>query len=144
MKQTVIAIMAAAFMTAGVFGQVTSETLRQRPQRVQLSETQKAIGKVMAEDAEIKKIREEAIKSMIKRLFKLGHSKEDAKAVVENGAKAAERFRSGGGRGVFENRRRPNERQGRDEIKAPKNPLTPGWSVKAERKLKRKKAKRDE
>jgi Flp pilus assembly protein TadB len=144
MKQTVIAIMAAAFMTAGVFGQVTSETLRQRPQRVQLSETQKAIGKVMAEDAEIKKIREEAIKSMIKRLVKLGHSKEDAKAVVENGAKAAERFRSGGGRGVFENRRRPNERQGRDEIKAPKNPLTPGWSVKAERKLKRKKAKRDE
>ena len=116
--------MAAAFMTAGVFGQVTSETLRQRPQRVQLSETQKAIGKIMAEDAEIKKIREEAIKSMIKRLVKLGHSKEDAKAVVENGAKAAERFRSGGGRGVFENRRRPNERQGRDEIKAPKNPNT--------------------
>ena len=136
--------MAAAFMHAGVFGQVTSETLRQRPQRVQLSETQKAIGKIMAEDAEIKKIREEAIKSMIKRLVKLGHSKEDAKAVVENGAKAAERFRSGGGRGAFENRRRPNERQGRDEIKAPKNPLTPGWSVKAERKLKRKKAKRDE
>jgi len=144
MKQTVIAIMAAAFMTAGVFGQVTSETLRQRPQRVQLSETQKAIGKVMAEDAEIKKIRKKAIQAMIKRLVKLGHSKEDAKAVVENGAKAAERFRSGGGRGVFENRRRPNERQGRDEIKAPKNPLTPGWSVKAERKLKRKKAKRDE
>ena len=103
MKQTVIAIMAAAFMTAGVFGQVTSETLRQRPQRVQLSESQRAIGKIMAEDAEIKKIREKAIQAMIKRLVKLGHSKEDAKAVVENGAKAAERFRSGG-RGSWGNR----------------------------------------
>ena len=137
-------MMAAAFLTAGVFGQVTSETLRQRPERVQLSESQRAIGKIMAEDAEIKKIREKAIQAMIKRLVKLGHSKEDAKAVVENGAKAAERFRSGGGRGVFENRRRQSERQGRDEIKAPKNPLTPGWSEKAERKLKRTKAKIDE
>ena len=136
--------MAAAFLTAGVFGQVTSETLRQRPQRPQLSESQREIGKIMAEDAEIKKIREKAIQAMIKRLVSIGYSKEDAKAVVENGAKAAERFRSGGGRGAFENRRRPNERQGRDEIKAPKNPLTPGWSEKAERKLKREKAKRDE
>jgi hypothetical protein len=144
MKQTVITIMAAAFLTAGVFGQVTSETLRQRPQRPQLSESHRVIGKVMAEDAEIKKIREKAINAMIKRLVKLGHSEKDAAAVVKNGAKAAERFRSGGNRGAFENRRRPNERQGRDEIKAPKNPLTPGWSVKAERKLKRKKAKRDE
>ena len=96
--------MAAAFMTAGVFGQVTSETLRQRPERVQLSESQRAIGKIMAEDAEIKKIREKAIQAMIKRLVNLGHSKEDAKAVVENGAKAAERFRSGGGRGSWGNR----------------------------------------
>jgi len=104
MKQTVIAIMAAAFMTAGVFGQVTTETQRQRPQRVQLSESQQAIGKIMAEDAEIKKIREKAIQAMIKRLVKLGHSEEDAKAVVENGAKAAERFRSGGGRGDWGNR----------------------------------------
>jgi len=144
MKQIVITIMAAAFLTAGVFGQVTSETLRQRPQRPQLSESQREIGKIMAEDAEIKKIREKAIQAMIKRLVSIGYSKEDAKAVVENGAKAAERFRSGGGRGAFENRRRPNERQGRDEIKAPKNPLTPGWSEKAERKLKREKAKRDE
>ena len=47
--------MAAAFLTAGVFGQVTSETLRQRPQRPQLSESHRVIGKVMAEDAEIKK-----------------------------------------------------------------------------------------
>ena len=104
MKQTVIAIMAAAFLTAGVFGQVTSETQRERPQRVQLTEAQQAIGKIMAEDAEIKKIREKAIQAMIKRLVKLGHSKEDAKAVVENGAKAAERFRSGGGRGAWGNR----------------------------------------
>ena len=96
--------MAAAFMTAGVFGQVTSETQRERPQRVQLTEAQQAIGKIMAEDAEIKKIREKAIQAMIKRLVKLGHSKEDAKAVVENGAKAAERFRSGGGRGAWGNR----------------------------------------
>ena len=136
--------MAAAFMTAGVFGQVTSDTLRQRPQRGQLSESQLEIGKIMAEDAEIKKIRKNAIQAMVKRLVSIGYSKEDAKAVVENGAKVAERFRLGGGRGVFENRRRHSERQGRDEIKAPKNPLTPGWSEKAERKLKRKKAKRDE
>ena len=104
MKQTVIAIMAAAFMTAGVLGQATQDTQRQRPQRVQLSEKQQAIGKIMAEDPEIKKIREKAIQSMIKRLVKLGHSEEDAKAVVENGAKAAERFRSGGGRGAWGNR----------------------------------------
>jgi len=104
MKQTVIAIMAAAFMTAGVYGQVTSDTLRQRPQRPQLSESQREIGKIMAEDAEIKKIREKAIHAMIKRLVSLGYSKEDAKAVVENGAKAAERFRSGGGRGAWGNR----------------------------------------
>lgn len=143
--------MAAAFMTAGVFGQVTSETLRQRPQRVQLSESQRAIGKIMVEDAEIKKIREKAIQAMIKRLVKLGHSEKDAKAVVENGAKAAERFRSSGGRGSWGNRNpggatrigprgegQRGERQGRNEIRAPKNPLTPGWSEKAERKLKRK------
>jgi len=139
MKQTVITIMAAAFMTAGVFGQVTSDTLRQRPQRPQLSESQREIGKIMVEDAEIKKIREKAIQAMIKRLVNLGYSKEDAKAVVENGAKAAERFISGGGRGAWGNRNPGGgERQGRNEIRAPKNPLTPGWSEKAERKLKRK------
>jgi len=157
MKQTVIAIMAAAFMTAGVFGQVTSETLRQRPQRAQLTEAQQAIGKAMAEDKGIQKIREKAIKDMIAHLVKNGHSKEDATAVVQHGAKAAERFRSSGGRGSWGNRnpggatrigprgegqRGPRgERQGRNEIRAPKNPLTPGWSEKAERKLKRKEKK---
>ena len=54
MKQTVIAIMAAVFMTAGAFGQVTSDTLRQRPQRPQLSESQREIGKIMVEDADVK------------------------------------------------------------------------------------------
>jgi hypothetical protein len=42
---------------------------------------------------------------MIAYLVKKGHKKEDAKAVVEAGAKAAERFRSASGRG---NRQRPN------------------------------------
>ena len=104
MKQTVIAIMAAAFMTAGAFGQVTTETERQRPQRAQLTEAQQAIGKAMAEDKVIQKIREKAKKDMIAHLVKKGHSEEDAKAVVEAGAKAAERFRSGGGRGAWGNR----------------------------------------
>jgi len=104
MKKTLIIMMAAAFMTAGVYSQVPSETQRQRPQRVQLSEAQQEIGKLMAEDEGIKKIREKAIKDMIAYLVKKGYDKEDAKAVVENGAKAAERFRAGGGRGAWGNR----------------------------------------
>ena len=75
------------------------------PQRQQLTEEQQAIGKFMAEDEGIKKIREKAIKDMVAYLVKKGHKEEDAKAVVEAGAKVAERFRSASGRG---NRQRPN------------------------------------
>ena len=73
-------------------------TQGRRPPFVQLTESQRTIGKVMSEDPEIKKIREKAIDDMIKRLVSLGHSQEDVKVVVENGAKAAERFRAGIGR----------------------------------------------
>ena len=132
MKKTVITLLAAAFMTAGVFGQADRYKQRQRPQRAQLTEAQQAIGKLMQKDKGIQKIREKAINDMIAYLVKKGHSEKDAKAVVEQGARAAERFRSVGPRGP-----RGGERQG-NEIRAPKNPLTPGWSVKAERKLKRK------
>ena len=79
------------------------------PQRQQLTEEQQAIGKFMAEDEGIKKIREKAIKDMINYLVKKGHKEEDAKAVVEAGAKAAERFRSASDRG---NRQRPNREGG--------------------------------
>lgn len=101
MNKIIVTLLASVVFVTGVFGQ---DSERQRPQRAQLTEAQQAIGKAMAEDKGIQKIREKAIKDMIKYLVKKGHSKEDAKAVVEHGAKAAERARSGGGRGNWGNR----------------------------------------
>jgi len=119
MKKFIITLLTTSFLTVGLYGQATSETQRQRPQRVQLTEAQQAIGKAMAEDKGIQKIREKAIKDMIAYLVKKGHSKEDAKAVVENGAKAAERFRSGGMRGVWGNRNRPDSEGSRGKWSRP-------------------------
>ena len=99
MNKIIVTLLASVVFVTGVFGQVTSESQRQRPQRVQLTEAQQAIGKAMAEDKGIQKIREKAIKDMIAYLVKKGHSEEDAKAVVEAGARAAERARSSSGRG---------------------------------------------
>ena len=104
MNKIIVTLLASVVFVTGVFGQVTSESQRQRPQRVQLTEAQQAIGKAMAEDKGIQKIREKAIKDMIAYLVKKGHSEEDAKAVVEAGARAAERARSSSGRGGWGNR----------------------------------------
>jgi len=118
MNKIIVTLLASVVFVTGVFGQVTSESQRQRPQRVQLTEAQQAIGKAMAEDKGIQKIRQKAIKDMIAYLVKKGHSEEDAKAVVEAGARAAERVRSSG-RGGWGNRQggpqRGEARQGRGE-----------------------------
>ena len=119
MNKIIVTLLASVVFVTGVFGQATSESQRQRPQRAQLTEAQQAIGKAMAEDKGIQKIREKAIKDMIAYLVKKGHSEEDAKAVVEHGAKAAERARSSSGRGAWGNRQggpqQGEARQGRGE-----------------------------
>ena len=119
MNKIIVTLLASVVFVTGVFGQVTTESQRQRPQRAQLTEAQQAIGKAMAEDKGIQKIREKAIKDMIAYLVKKGHSEEDAKAVVEAGARAAERARSSSGRGGWGNRQggpqQGEARQGRGE-----------------------------
>ena len=104
MNKIIVTLLAAVVFTSTAFGQATQDTQRQRPQRVQLTEAQQAIGKAMAEDKGIQKIRQKAIKDMIAYLVKKGHSEEDAKAVVDAGARAAERARSSSGRGNWGNR----------------------------------------
>jgi len=102
--KSLLTLVLATVITVGAFAQ---DARPQRGQRgPQLTEKQQEIGKVMAEDEGIKKIRQKAIKDMIAYLVKKGYDKEDAKAVVEAGAKAAERFRSASGRGG--NRQRPS------------------------------------
>ena len=108
--RSILTLLLATVITVGVFAQDARPQRGQGgPQRQQLTEEQQAIGKFMAEDEGIKKIREKAIKDMIAYLVKKGHKEEDAKAVVEAGAKAAERFRSASGRG---NRQRPDGQGG--------------------------------
>jgi len=105
MRKFIITLLAVVVFVSAAYGQSAQEdSQRQRPQRVQLTEAQQAIGKAMAEDKGIQKIREKAIKDMIAYLVKKGHSEEDAKAVVEAGSRAAERARFGGGRGAWGNR----------------------------------------
>ena len=104
--RSILTLLLATVITTTVLGQdVRPQRGQWGPQRQQLTEKQQEIGKLMAEDEGIKKIREKAIKDMIAYLVKKGYDKEDAKAVVEAGAKAAERFRSASGRG---DRQRPN------------------------------------
>ena len=104
--RSILTLLLATVITTTVLGQDARPQRGQwGPQRQQLTEKQQEIGKLMAEDEGIKKIREKAIKDMIAYLVKKGYDKEDAKAVVESGAKAAERFRSTSGRG---NRQRLN------------------------------------
>lgn len=135
MKKTVITLLAAAFMTAGVFAEKG-----ERPQRAGVMKEAATAHKHLQSDPEIQKLRERMQTAFVKRLTELGISEEVAKRSVQMRAKRAasvpDRW---GGR----ERRPGGERQGRSEIRAPKNPLTPGWSEKAERKLKRK-GKRDE
>lgn len=108
--RSILTLLLATVITITVLGQdARPQRWQGGPQRQQLTEEQQAIGKFMLEDEGIKKIREKAIKDMIAYLVKKGYDKEDAKAVVEAGAKAAERFRSASGRG---NRQRPNGEDG--------------------------------
>ena len=41
MKKFIITLLTTSFLTVGLYGQVTSETQRQRPQRVQLQKLNK-------------------------------------------------------------------------------------------------------
>lgn len=133
MKKTVITLLAAAFMTAGVFAEKG-----ERPQRAGVMKEAATAHKHLQSDPEIQKLRERMQTAFVKRLTELGISEEVAKRSVQMRAKRAasvpERWggkerRSIGGRPLG--------------IRAPKNPLTPGWSEKAERKLKRKGKKND-
>ena len=126
--------MAAAFLTAGVFAEKG-----ERPKRAGAMKEAVTAHKHLQTDPEIQKIRERMQSAFVNRLKELGISEEVAKRSVQIRAKKAASF--------------PDRRGGKDrrsiggrplgEIKAPKNPLTPGWSEKAERKAKRK-GKRDE
>ena len=115
--------MAAAFLTAGVFAD-------ERPKQVVLNEILTA-NKHLQSDPEIEKIRKRMQYAFIKRLKELGISEGIAKRSVLMRARKA----------AGEQDRRGKRRRG--DLKAPKNPLTPGWSVQAERKLKRKGKKND-
>ena len=115
--------MAAAFLTAGVFAD-------ERPKQVVLNEILTA-NKHLQSDPEIEKIRKRMQYAFIKRLKELGISEGIAKrSVLMRARKAAgEQGRRG--------------KRSRGDLKAPKKPLTPGWSVRAEKKLKRKGKKND-
>ena len=129
MKKTVITLLAAAFMTAGVFAEKG-----ERPQRVVSLKEAVTAHKHLQSDPEIKKLRLRMQAAFVKRLTELGISEEVAKRSVQMRAKRA---------ASVPDRRGGRERRLGGEIRAPKNPLTPGWSEKAERKLKRKGKKND-
>ena len=132
MKRTVITLLAAAFMTAGVFAEKGK-----RPQRAGVMKEAATAHKHLQSDPEIKKLRLRMQTAFVKRLTELGISEEVAKRSVQMRAKRAASL--------------PDRRGGKDrrsiggrplgEIKAPKNPLTPGWS---DKKSPRRKGKRDE
>jgi len=117
MKRTVITLLAAAFMTAGVFAEKG-----ERPKRVGSLKEAVTAHKHLQSDPEIKKLRLRMQAAFVKRLTELGISEEVAKRSVQMRAKRA---------ASVPDRRGDRERR------------LGGWGEKSERKLKRKGKKND-
>lgn len=81
MKKTVITLLAAAFMTAGVLGQATFDKQRHGPKHAKHSEARQKIGKAKSHKG-IHEIRKKATNDLIDSLVEKGYNEDDVKVVV--------------------------------------------------------------